>query len=123
MIKKISLGLLLLLATSPALSGVTYWGMRADLWQKNSDFENLVYVQGLFDGLIFSDTTVHGTKLSTQIDVEQYRKAVDTLYSDYKNALIPVPFLLRVITLEIQGAGKEEVEKELQSYRLQFSKK
>ena len=121
MMKRFSFILLMLIFSEQALSGVTYWGIRANLWQKNGDVENFVYVQGVFDGLIFADTTVHETKLTTDINVVQYIKAIDILYSDYRNALIPVPFLMRVITLELQGSNKETIEKELEKYRKLFS--
>ena len=121
--KKILLLLLLSLTPISAICGVTLWGMSAELWQKNNQYDKFVYVQGIFDGMVFSEFTVHGTKLSTKITVPQYVTAIDTLYSDYKNSLIPVPFLMRVITLELEGSDKSAVKKALEEYRKNFSKK
>ena len=123
MIKYLARVLIILLLSSPAFSGVTLWGMRAETWQKNNVFENFLYVQGIFDGLAFSDFLVHGTKLSTDISIVQYTEAIDKIYADYKNALVPVPYLLRVITLELEGADQSAVEQTLQVYRKTFATK
>ena len=121
--KKLLLVIFLISVNTQALAGVSLWGMKADIWSKNSKFENFVSVQGLFDAFVFSEYTVNGTKLNLDISVEQYRDAIDKLYSDYKNSLIPVPFLLRIVTLEINGEGKETIESELQIYRKMFADK
>jgi hypothetical protein len=121
--KKLLLLVLICLSPLPAICDVTLWGMRAELWQKNNHYDKVVYVQGVFDGMVFSEYTVHGTKLSTKITVPQYVSAIDTLYSDYKNSLVPVPFLMRIITLEVEGADKSAVDEVLEDYRKQFSKK
>jgi hypothetical protein len=112
-----------LLATTPAFSGVAYWGMKSEVWKKSEKFEKYIYVQGVFDGLIFIDCTIHGTKLTDDIGIEQYLEAIDILYLDYRNALIPVPFLMRVVTLQIEGEDEEVVEDVLKEYRKRFSQK
>lgn len=121
--KLIIITLLIFLIPLPAISGVHLWGMRGELWNKNSELNKINYVQGIFDGMVFSEFTVKDTKLSTDITVFQYKNAINTLYSDYKNSLIPVPFLLVIITLEIEGNDKIMVEKLLEEYRKYFSKK
>ena len=120
--KLLILTFLTILVPMSAICANSVWGMRSELWQKNNEFEKFVYVQGVFDGMVFSNFTVHETKLSMGISVSQYVKAINNLYSDYKNSLIPIPFLLRIITLELKGTGKAVVEKELEAYRMQFSK-
>jgi hypothetical protein len=70
--RKILIAFLLLIAPIPAISGISLWGMTAELWQKNNEYEKIVYVQGVFDGIVFAEFNVHGTKLSTAITVPQY---------------------------------------------------
>ena len=99
------------------------WGMRSEFWQESSEMERYIYVQGLFDSIAFSKYKMNGQKISLDLSIDQYVKAIDTLTADYKNSLIPVVFYLRIITLEVEGNNKETVEAELVKYRAYFSKK
>lgn len=121
--KSLLIVLLIIGFSSNAFSNVKFWPMSAELWNASDETNKYVYVQGLFDGVIFADIKVHGTELSTRISVDQYIVAIDKLYSDYKNSLIPVPFLMRVVTLELEGNSKESIESVLTEYRARFSKK
>ena len=121
--RKNTVAVLFFLMTTTANAGASLWGIRGELWQKNNEFQKFMYVQGVLDGLVFSEFTIHETKVTTSIDSLQYVKAIDTLYGDYRNQLIPVPFLMRIITLELNGEEKNIIEKELTSYRAYFATK
>jgi hypothetical protein len=123
MTKKILTICLLFLMPLPAISQVSVWGMKAEIWGELDQHNKVIYVQGVFDGLPFSNFKIHETKISMDISIRQYVTALDEMYSDYKNSLIPVPFLLRIITLELSGVGKDVIEEELFGYRRQFSGK
>ncbi len=121
--KKMITAIIFILMTTTANAGASLWGIRGELWQKNSEFEKFLYVQGVLDGLVFSDFTINDTKLTTNIDALQYVKAINKLYEDYRNTLIPVPFLMRIVTLQINGDDDSAIEDELKTYRAKFSKK
>lgn len=123
MIKYISAIIFLLVLSTPASAGFTVWGIKGEIWEKIDQDTKYFYLQGLLDGLVFNDLTVHETKISTEISVDQYVKTIDDLYGDYKNSLIPVAFLLRIVSMELDGTDKTLVELELQSYRKKFSGK
>ncbi len=119
--RKITVAILFLLMTTTANAGAGLWGLRGELWQQSNESQKFMYVQGMLDGLIFSEFTIHGTKVTTSIDSLQYTKAIDALYADYRNQLIPVPFLMRIITLELSGEKSSTIDEELTSYRAKFA--
>ena len=96
------------------------FGMTSENWNKIDKISKLTYMLGLFDGLTFSDWKVHNTKLNVKVDITLYIDGVNKLYEDYRNSNIPVPFLLRVISLEISGESKESIDEVLRNYRNQF---
>lgn len=120
---KIFLVVFLLFLNAQASAGVSLWGMKADQWSINNKLEKYMYIQGLFDAFVFSEYTVHGTKLNLDISVKQYSNAIDKLYSNYRNSHIPIPFLLRIVTLVAIGEENETIQMELQSYRDMFTDK
>ncbi len=105
-----------------AQAGVTLFGLKAELWNKFDESLKMMYMQGLFDGLTFSEFKIHGVKISTDLSIPQYIHAIDEIYSDYRNSLIPVPFVLKIVTLEVNGVSKDVIEVEIINYRKQFSK-
>jgi len=105
-----------------AQAGVGFFGMKAEVWNKCNEGDKIMYIQGLFDGLIFSELKIHGVKISTDLSIAQYIHAIDKIYSDYRNSLIPVPFVLKIVTLEVNGASKDVIEVEIINLRKQFSK-
>ena len=120
--KKLSVLLLLIILSVQVQAEIKVFGMKAYPWNKFSKNDKIMYVQGIFDGLIFSRVTINETKISTDLSIEQYIFAIDKFYLDYKNALIPVPFILRIITLEINGYSENEIKNATIEYRKQWSK-
>ncbi|MCT7466535.1 hypothetical protein N5T78_08095 [Aliarcobacter cryaerophilus] len=104
------------------LYAVNFFGMTSKNWKSIDEVAKLTYMMGVFDGLTFAEWNVHNTTLNVKVDITEYINGVDKLTEDYRNANIPVPFLLRVITLELNGETKETVEEALRLYRIQFSK-
>ncbi|GMQ79290.1 MAG: hypothetical protein BMS9Abin02_1865 [Anaerolineae bacterium] len=120
--RKILSTLILIMAFSlPAQAGVTFFGMKAETWNKLDKADKFLYVQGLFDGLVFSKFKIHGVRISTEISIDQYIHAIDDIYSDYRNSLIPAPFVLKIVTLEVDGLQKDKMESEILNYRKRFS--
>lgn len=111
----------LLFALQTAHAGITLWGLRGELWGKATSAEKTIYVQGLMDGLIFAGNKVQGESIIESTSVEHLIKGLDAFYADFKNALIPVPFALKVISLELQGREKPEIEKQVGALRKQFA--
>ncbi len=119
---KLSSIIFIILFSLPAQAEMGFFGVKGEVWNDFKQVNKYMYISGLFDGLIFSNFMVHEVKLTTKISTEQYIKAVDTIYSDYRNSLIPVPFVLKIVTLEINGANKDTIDAELLSYRKEYSK-
>lgn len=99
---------------------ITVLGLRGGLWGKLHSFEKTMYLQGVLDGLVFANSEVQGEKISKTTSYEHLLKALDQFYTDYRNELIPVPFALKVISMELAGREKVEIDKELESLRRQF---
>ena len=107
-----------MLLCSSQVSGIQYFFTRGELWEVTPKTTKQMYVHGVFEGLIFGkEKKIWGVEVNTEMSAEHYVDAIDVLYSDYKNVLIPVPFLLAVISLELSGASEEEVEALLQRLR------
>lgn len=99
---------------------ITVWGLRGGLWGKLHSSIKTMYLQGLLDGLAFANSEVQGEKISKATSHEHLVKALDQFYTDYRNELIPVPFALKVISMELAGRENLEIDKELESLRRQF---
>ena len=120
--RKILFTLILLMTFSfSAQAGVGFFGLKAEIWNQLDETHKGMYVQGLFDGLLFADFKIHQVKVSTELSIAQYIHAIDKIYSDYRNSLIPVPFVLKIVTLEVNGLQKDKIEAEIVHYRKQFS--
>ena len=115
--------LILLFILSTNLSAMNFFGMSAESWNKIDKIAKLTYMMGLFDGLVFAEYKIHGTTLNTKVEITQYIEGITSLYEDYRNRNIPVAFLIRVVSLEINGASKDEVKFYLQQYRKRFAPK
>jgi len=99
------------LSAQAEISG--FWGLKAEVWEALKEHHKYWYVLGVFDGLVFAKLEMHGVEISTDLSVEQYVDAIDEFYSDYRNALIPAAFVLKIVTLEINGSEKDKVEAEI----------
>lgn len=112
---------LLLLFTSNSYAGINFFGMNGKMWNGFSHDGKLAYTQGVFDGLVFSKFNIHGTEINTKTDINKYVSELDLLYKDNRNLLIPAPFLLRIVTLKINGTNNAAVKHALEAYRVKFS--
>lgn len=111
---------LMLLFSSRVFADIKFYGMNKEQWDVLDKEAHITraYLQGVFDGLISGgDFKIAGVEINGEISVVQYREAITKLYSDYRNALIPVPPLLVVISKQLSGESEEEVEKYLQHIR------
>jgi len=76
----------------------------------------LLLLKGIVEGIAFGrspDSTEY--YLNTSFDF--YIQALDQFYSDYKNRKIYIVWAMRVISLEIKGIPKEEIETHLARLR------
>ena len=117
---RLIVGLAVLLSCPIASSDIGVWGVRGQVWAMLSDIEKNMYVAGVMDGLIFAKGNVQGVEISYDTSSQRLRSAIDQFYADYRNELIPVPFALKVISLELAGTPETIVDKELESLRQQF---
>ena len=89
---------------------MTFFATKAKLWNISTDMEKFVYVAGLMDGAMLGGMKVQGITISTKLDTEQYVKAIDEFYKDYRNINIPVAFILKVIAFELDGASDNTIK-------------
>lgn len=105
------------------MSGHSFFWITGVNWNEWKYEEQIMYLIGVLDGFVFADFTIQGVKINTDIEIEQYKKAVDDFYSDVSNVLIPVPFIFKIIALKINGESQDKIEAEILKMRKQFSKK
>ena len=108
---------------SHADSNVKVWGRRGPAWLHCSAYEKYSYVQGVLDGLAFADFKVEGAPVPTTVAVERLVKAVDQFYEDERTHRIPVPFTVKLMSLELSGKSKAELAGELGRLRERFQDK
>ena len=113
-------GVLLVFVFTTSIAEVSYFWLRGEAWRDFDRPSKLLYVQGVMDGLLFAHGKVGGVEIAYETSIEHLVDSLDQFYSDYLNELIPVPFALKVISLELSGTSKLVVEKELASLRQQF---
>ena len=101
-------------------AGVSVWWMSGEAWRAFEKLEKTFYVHGILDGLIFAERKIQAVEISYKTSVEHLLEALDQFYTDYKNELIPVPFALKVISMELNGTPQSEINEELQRLRQQF---
>ena len=99
---------------------IPVWWVKAKAWGKLSKKEKLVYASGVLDGLIFAVESEFKEQITYSTSHESYIKALDQLYEDYRNELIPAVWLFKVASMEMQGVDEEQVDKELRTLRAQF---
>lgn len=78
--------------------------------------EKLLLVRGIYDGLMFGQSVIL-SHYYTKTSYEHLIRALDQFYSDYRNEKILVVYALKVISMELTGASKEEVDLELGKLR------
>ena len=79
------------------------------------------YLKGLYEGLQVGTvfTSEDGLKKEYYLDTtrEHLVRALDQFYQDYRNEQVPAVFALRVISMELKGEPKEEIDAELRRMR------
>jgi len=104
----------------PAQGNTSVWGMNCYMWRQFDNTERVLYLQGLMDGLIFSKNTIQGEKISSDSSIDHLVKSVGQFCGNYANEFIPVPFALKVISMELKGVDDESIQKELENLRRLF---
>lgn len=100
----------------------SFFGLRCSIWSNPvlDKFSKELYISGLRDALIFSESSIGGVEVPDMSN-EVAIRAVDELCSDFANTMIPVPFIFRVISMRISGAENNIVQAEISRLRRQFS--
>ena len=104
-------------------SNIKVWGRRGPAWLHCSAYEKHSYVQGVLDGLAFADFKVEGEAVPTTVSVDRIVKAVDQFYEDERNYRVPMPFTLKLMSMELSGKSKAELASELARLRERFQAK
>ncbi len=117
---------LIMFSSQMARTEIPVWGTRGEVWKKLQGFEKWLYIQGLLDGLVFSGNKIHGVEIQPksnqdpQESLNHIKMAIDQFYDDYRNVQIPVPFALKVISMEMKGESRKSIEDELTKLRKTF---
>src|SRR6266566_1677667 len=83
---------------------------------KGDGSEKLFLVRGIYEGLILGRSSALN-QFYTKTSYDHLIRALDQFYSDYRNEKLPVVVALRVISMELRGVSKEEVDTELRRLR------
>jgi len=109
--KLLKITLLLLLLSLNIKADMTFFATKANPWNSLQKFEKFVYIVGLMDGAILGDMQIQGVDISTKLNAEQYVNRIDTFYADKRNMNIPVPYILKVISLEQSQVSQITIQK------------
>ena len=102
------------------LGATTVWWVRGEAWGNLGKGDKSLYVQGVLDGLVFAGGKIEDVVISYKTSTRDLVAALDTFYEDQKNELIPVPFALKITSMEISGVEKLKVDAELEKMRKYF---
>ncbi len=75
----------------------------------------LSYVAGVYDGLVFGKSQIRDNFVFTQY--ETLTAALDQFCSDERNHRVSLVPALRVISMQIKGQSKEEIDRETRRLR------
>ena len=99
----------------------TNWREFTEIDETIGDVVKQAYLKGLYEGLqvgtVFASE--EGLKKEYYQDTtrEHLVRALDQFYQDYRNEQVPAVFALRVISMELKGEPKEEIDAELRRMR------
>ena len=113
---------------SAAGAGETLFVFDGIIWNRipDNDQGKLIkryYVQGIYDGAF----AMAGTKVKEKYDCRDINhsdiiKLLDHFYKNKKNQKIPVSYAVVISSMELRGAEKKEINKEVIIYRKLFGK-
>lgn len=111
----------LVLPSASFAQGSFFW-MRCAAWSDPvfGSGDKQLYISGLRDGLIFSEMNIQDVAVPS-MSIQETLRAVEDLCSDVANMNVPVPFILKVSAMRINGLDEDSVQLELQRLRRQFS--
>lgn len=112
--------LLTFIVFSINLNAMNFFGMNGKFWNKANDTEKIYYVSAVFDSLAFHEWKIYNVKLNVKASKKQYIQGIDYIYKDNKNLNIPAVYLIQVVSLQIDGASKRDIELLIQRYRKNF---
>ena len=112
--------LLTFIVFSINLNAMNFFGMNGKFWNKANDTEKIYYVYAVFDSLAFHEWKIYNVKLNVKASKKQYIQGIDYIYKDNKNLNIPAVYLIQVVSLQIDGASKRDIELLIQRYRKNF---
>ena len=99
------------------------WSTRGQAWLHCSAYEKQSYVQGVLDGLAFADFKIEGVVVLTTVTFDRIIKAVDQFYGDERNYRVPMPFVLKLMSMELSGKSRATLTGELERLRERFHDK
>ena len=112
---------ILLLFSVASQAGAGFFGVRGHTWEYFTDTEKLAYVAGAMDGLIVAGPDAREKHIPLNLSASQYVDGLDDLYGNPRNTIIPAFFLIRIVSLEIQGTDAPVIEEALRALRIEMA--
>lgn len=113
-----------LIFPSTSFAQSSFFWMRCSVWSDPTFLDSVdkqIYISGLNDGLIFSQMIIQGIELP-DMSIDVTIRVVDDLCDDLGNLNIPIPFILKIAALRINGEDQEDsIEMELLRLRREWS--
>lgn len=75
------------------------------------------YLHGYTNGLVWGEAKDANGYYPARLSFGEIQKALDEIYSQPENVLIPIPLALTTVVLKVNGASKNEVDEFLVTMR------
>jgi hypothetical protein len=76
----------------------------------------LAMLRGVFDGLMFGRSP-EMAQYVTNVPIDRVRQALDTFYADYRNRDVFLVWALQIVSMELRGAPREEIDARIRLFR------
>jgi hypothetical protein len=96
-------------------------GLQGTWWRDFSDREKLIYLKGLYSGIMWGDSK-DKKQFILNTSLETVEDSLDEFYEEPANRNIIIIYALKVVSAKLRGTDADTIEKMTLGYRKSFSK-
>jgi len=95
-------------------------GFSGTIWRKFSETEKVIYLKGIYSGIMWGQSKIKDEFiLNTSFDTIE--DGLNAFYEDFQNRNIVVIYALKIVSKQIRGDNKEDIQSDILRYRRLFS--